>query len=307
MVIRLLENIENVDKKYEEVTGNLKSIYYDLQEISRDITKYKEEVYFDEEERDYTEERLDLINSLKRKYGNTIEEILNYKNEIENEIEKIKNLDNYTDKLKEQKLQLEEKLNELSSKMHEIRIKSSKELLNNINNELEELEMKNAKINIHIEKETEFLKDGKDKVSFYISTNIGEDEKELSKIASGGEMSRIMLAIKKVLAESDKMPILIFDEIDTGISGKSANSVANKLKTISSKHQVLCISHLPNIAAAAAYNYFISKNIKEDRTKTQIKLLEETEVIKEIARISSGEINEISLKYAKELRSKKAS
>ena len=307
MVIRLLENIENVDKKYEEVTGNLKSIYYDLQEISRDITKYKEEVYFDEEERDYTEERLDLINSLKRKYGNTIEEILNYKNEIENEIEKIKNLDNYTDKLKEQKLQLEEKLNELSSKMHEIRIKSSKELLNNINNELEELEMKNAKINIHIEKETEFLKDGKDKVSFYISTNIGEDEKELSKIASGGEMSRIMLAIKKVLAESDKMPILIFDEIDTGISGKSANSVANKLKTISSKHQVLCISHLPNIAAAADYNYFISKNIKEDRTKTQIKLLEETEVIKEIARISSGEINEISLKYAKELRSKKAS
>ena len=307
MVIRLLENIENVDKKYEEVTGNLKSIYYDLQEISRDITKYKEEVYFDEEERDYTEERLDLINSLKRKYGNTIEEILNYKNEIENEIEKIKNLDNYTDKLKEQKLQLEEKLNELSSKMHEIRIKSSKELLNNINNELEELEMKNAKINIHIEKETEFLKDGKDKVSFYISTNIGEDEKELSKIASGGEMSRIMLAIKKVLAESDKMPILIFDEIDTGISGKSANSVANKLKTISSKHQILCISHLANIAAAADYNYFISKNIKEDRTKTQIKLLEETEVIKEIARISSGEINEISLKYAKELRSKKAS
>ena len=120
-------------------------------------------------------------------------------------------------------------------------------------------------------------------------------------------MSRIMLAIKKVLAETDKMPVLVFDEIDTGISGKAANSVANKLKDISKKHQILCISHLPNIAASADYNYFISKNIKQERTKTQIKLLEENEVIREIARISSGEINEITLKYAEKLRNKKAS
>lgn len=120
-------------------------------------------------------------------------------------------------------------------------------------------------------------------------------------------MSRIMLAIKKVLAETDEMPVLVFDEIDTGISGKAANSVANKLKAISKSHQVLCISHLPNIAAAADYNYFISKNIKQERTKTQIKLLKENEVIREIARISSGEINDITLKYATELRNKKAS
>lgn len=308
MAIRLLEKIENVDKKYETVTGNLKSIYYDLQEISRDINEYKEEVYFDEEERDYIEERLDLINSLKRKYGNTIEEILNYKKEIEEEIKRIENLEDYINKLKKQKLELEEKLNNISSQMHSIRLQASTELRKNINKELKELEMKNAKINIHVDYlENEFLKDGKDLVTFYIVTNIGEDEKELSKIASGGEMSRIMLAIKKVLAESDKMPILIFDEIDTGISGKAANSVANKLKTISKTHQVLCISHLPNIAAAADFNYYISKNIKEDRTKTQIKLLEENEVIREIARISSGEINEISLKYAEKLRNRKAS
>ena len=120
-------------------------------------------------------------------------------------------------------------------------------------------------------------------------------------------MSRTMLAIKKVLADSDKMPVLVFDEIDTGISGKAASSVARKLKTISQKHQVLCISHLPNIAATADYNYYISKDIKEERTKTQIKLLKEKEVIEEIARISSGEINEITLKYATELRNKKAS
>ena len=167
--------------------------------------------------------------------------------------------------------------------------------------------MKNAKINIHVESCKEYLKTGKDIVVFYISTNIGENEKELSKIASGGEMSRTMLAIKKVLADSDKTEVLVFDEIDTGISGKAANAVANKLKAISEKHQVMCISHLPNIAAKADYNYFISKDVNDERTKTKIKLLQEDEVIKEIARISSGEINEISLKYAKELRNKKVS
>ena len=308
MAIRHLEKIESIDKKYEQASNNLKSIYYELQEISRDINDYKQEIYFDEEERDFIEERLDLINSLKRKYGNTIEEILSYKEEIEDEIEKIKNLEEYNNKLKEKKQKIENEMNELANKMHEIRAKKSIELMDNINNELEELEMKNAKINIHIDYlENEFLKEGKDIVAFYITTNVGEDEKELSKIASGGEMSRIMLAIKKVLAETDKMPVLVFDEIDTGISGEAANSVANKLKTISKKHQVLCISHLANIAASADYNYFISKNIKQERTKTQIKLLKENEVIREIARISSGEINEITLKYAEKLRNKKAS
>ena len=120
-------------------------------------------------------------------------------------------------------------------------------------------------------------------------------------------MSRTMLAIKKVLADTDSMPVLVFDEIDTGISGKAANSVANKLGVIANNHQVMCISHLPNIAAMADYNYFINKKIEQDRTKTQIRLLKEDEVIKEIARISSGEINEISLQYANELRNKKAS
>ena len=308
MAIRLLEKIENIDKKYEQFASNLKNIYYELQEISRDISDYKNDIYFDEEERDFVEERLDLINSLKRKYGNTIQEILSFKEEIEEEIKKIENLEEYNNKLKEQKQKIEDEMNILANKMHDIRVNKSKELMNSINKELEDLEMKNAKINIHVDfLQYEFLKDGKDIVTFYIITNVGEDEKELSKIASGGEMSRIMLAIKKVLAETDKMPVLVFDEIDTGISGKAANSVANKLKDISKKHQILCISHLPNIAASADYNYFISKNIKQERTKTQIKLLEENEVIREIARISSGEINEITLKYAEKLRNKKAS
>ena len=308
MAIRALEKIETIDKKYEILSSNLKSIYYELQELARDTNSYKEEIDFDEEERNEIEERLDLIYSLKRKYGNTIEEILKYNEEIKSEIEHIENLEEYNSKLMKKQKEIEEQMKYLAEQMHNIRMQKALELSKKINQELEELEMKNAKINIKINYlENEYIKTGKDEVKFFIATNKGEEEKELAKIASGGEMSRTMLAIKKVLADTDKMPVMIFDEIDTGISGKAANSVANKLETIAKSHQVMCISHLPNIAAMADFNYFISKEVYSNRTKTLVKLLQEEEVIKEIARISSGEINEISLKYANELRNKKAS
>ena len=306
--IRALEKIEDIDKKYEAVCSNLKSMYYELQELARDVNSYTEDVYFNEEERNNVEERLDLIYSLKRKYGNSVKEILEYQDKVRVEIEHIENLESYNNTLRKKQKDVEEKMKILAVEIHSIRQKAAQELSDKINAELEDLEMKNAKINIKVTYlENEYLKTGKDLVKFYITTNKGEDEKELSKIASGGEMSRTMLAIKKVLADSDQMPILVFDEIDTGISGKAANSVANKLSKISKKHQVMCISHLPNIAAMADYNYFISKDVNNERTKTKIKLLQENEVIEEIARISSGDINEVSLKYANELRNKKAS
>jgi DNA repair protein RecN (Recombination protein N) len=307
LAIRAMEKIEGIDTKYEAITGNLKNIYYDLQELSRDISNEKEDIYFDEQERNEVEERLDLIYSLKRKYGNNILEILNYKEEIEKEIQHIENLDDYNRKLKKELKQIKEKMTKLAINIHNLRKEYAKVLGININKILEDLEMKNAKINIHVDyKEEEFFENGKDEIEFYITTNLGEDEKQLSKIASGGEMSRIMLAIKKVLADTDKMPVLIFDEIDTGISGKAANAVAEKLNSISKNHQVLCISHLPSIAASADYNYFISKKVLNDRTNTNIKLLNEEETIKEIARISSGEINEATIQYATQLRNKKA-
>ena len=307
VAIRALEKIEGIDENYEKISSNLKNIYYELQEISRDISCYKDNIYFDEEERNEIEERLDLIYSLKRKYGNDIKEIIDYKNEIAQEIEHIENLDEYNNKLKKELKQIKEEMTELAEKMNVLRNNYGKKLSENINQVLEELEMKNAKINIHVDYKEEFFETGRDEVEFFIRTNLGEDEKSLSKIASGGEMSRIMLAIKKVLADTDKMPVLIFDEIDTGISGKAANAVAEKLDGISKDHQVLCISHLPSIAAIADYNYFISKNVVNERTNTNIKLLSEEETIEEIARISSGEINETTIKYAMQLRNKKAS
>ena len=232
---------------------------------------------------------------------------MQYNEDIKQEINKIENLEERNNELKKEKNELKHKMEKIALNMHQIRKKEAEELSKEINSNLQDLEMKNAKINVHVDYiEDEFFSTGKDKIEIYISTNIGEDEKELSKIASGGEMSRVMLAIKTVIANTDKMPILVFDEIDTGISGKAANKVAEKLSKIAKMHQVLCISHLPNIAAIADYNYFISKNVKNERTNTNIKLLNENEVINEIARISSGEINDATIKYATELRNKKA-
>lgn len=305
--IRALEKIEQIDKKYEQTVSSLKSVYYELQEISKDISSYREDTNFDEQERNEIEQRLDLIYDLKRKYGNSIKEILEYNKEIKQEIYRIENLEERNIKLKNEQKELKQKMAEIATRMHKLRKENAVKLSNEINTNLKDLEMRNAKINIHVDYiEEDFYNTGKDRIEVYISTNLGEDEKELSKIASGGEMSRVMLAIKTVLANTDQMPILVFDEIDTGISGKAANKVAEKLSKIAKMHQVLCISHLPNIAAIADYNYFISKNVKNERTNTNIKLLNENEVINEIARISSGEINDATIKYATELRNKKA-
>jgi len=305
--IRALEKIEQIDKKYEQTVSSLKSAYYELQEISKDISNFREDTYFDEQERIEIEERLDLIYDLKRKYGNSISEILQYNEEIKKEIDKIENLEERNNQLKQEQKQVKHKMTEIALKIHNLRKENAKELSIQINKNLQDLEMKNARVNIHVDYiEDEFYSTGKDKIEIFISTNLGEDEKELSKIASGGELSRVMLSIKTVLANTDQMPVLVFDEIDTGISGKTANKVAEKLSKIAKKHQVLCISHLPNITALADYNYFISKHIQNERTNTNIRLLNENEVINEIARISSGEINEATLQYATELRNKKA-
>ncbi len=301
--IRALEKIEDIDKRYQETVSSLRDSYYQMQEISRDISSYLEDVEFDEQEREEIETRLDTIYNLKRKYGNNIEEILKYAGEVDEEIKKIENVDEYNNKLKKEQQQIQQQMTEIAQKISETRKKYAQILNEKINQELIDLEMKNAKINVKVDyKINEFFEDGKDQVEIFIKTNVGENENELTKIASGGEMSRIMLAIKKVLAEVDDMPIMIFDEIDTGISGKAAKSVASKLKSISTNHQILCISHLAAIAASANSNYYISKKVENERTATNVKLLNEQEVLQEIARISSGEINEVTLQYANELR-----
>ena len=263
-----------------------------------------EDTYFDENERNQVEERLDEIYSLKRKYGNTIEEILKYQDELESEINRIENLDEENQKTKEKIQNLTQEMNEICEKITKERKEKSIILNEKINNELKELEMKNARFMASVIEDEEFSMNGKSHTEFMIATNLGEEAKKLDKIASGGEMSRIMLAIKTVLSDIDEVPVLIFDEIDTGISGKAANSVGIKLKRIAQSHQVLIVTHLAPIAAKGEYNYYIYKEVKNEKTNTKIKLLNEEETLKEIARISSGEVTEIAMSHARELRNK---
>jgi DNA repair protein RecN (Recombination protein N) len=300
--IRCLEKIESYGETYKNKLNELKNIYYELQETARDLGSLKDETDFNEYERDEVERRLDIIFSLKRKYGNTIDEILEYKDKLENEIKEIENLEETNKKLRLEQKQVESKMKKLCDKMQEIRSKNGQALAKRINKELKDLEMPNVKFNIKIEKQDNYTINGNDKVEFVICTNVGEEYKELVKIASGGEMSRIMLAIKTVLADIDEVPILIFDEIDTGISGKASKAVAEKMKIISKKRQILCITHLPAIAAQGESNYYIYKEIKDDKTKTNIKQLNEEETIYEIARISNGDITKVAIENAKELR-----
>ena len=301
IAIRNLEKIEDININYQKTLNSLKSNYYDLQEIAIDLNHYNSDTSFEEAERDEVEKRIDEINDLKRKYGNTIEEILNYKQEIEEEIRKIENSEEKNKELKEELNKITIELKEQAERLHNIRKENSINLEESINRELIDLEMPNAKFKVDIE-QTSFNKDGMDNIEFIITTNKGEDFKPLIKTASGGEMSRIMLAIKTVLSDIDDVPILIFDEIDTGISGKAGNAVGEKLKKISNKHQVIIVTHLASIAAKGNSNYYIYKEVENELTKTRVKSLNEEEVIKEIARISSGIVSEISLKHAMELR-----
>lgn len=300
--IRNLEKIQDCGNQYVEKLVNLKSSYYDIQEIARDFSYMQEEINFDEQEQNEIEARLDFIASLKRKYGNSITEILEYGNQIQKEINKIENLDEYHQNLKNEIHHLETEMRKIADEMTFLRKKYSQVLSHKINQELAELEMPNATFEISIKATECFTKTGLDEIEFMICTNAGEGMKPLAKIASGGEMARIMLAIKHVLADIDEVDTLIFDEIDTGISGKASQAVGEKMKVISKKHQVICITHLPAIAAKGDYNYYIHKTTKGNKTYTKIKILNEEETIEEIARISSGEVTEIAKAHAKELR-----
>lgn len=302
--IRCLEKIVSCGEVYEEKLAELKNVYYEIQELSRDISSLKEDIFFDEEERDNVEKRLDEIFSLKRKYGNSIEEILEYRDKIEKEIDEIENKDEYNNKLKEKIEKIRKEMLKIAQNMHKTRLTYAEKLSILINKELEALEMKNAKFSVSVElnSEEKFNSNGLDKVTFLIQTNVGDEFKPLTKIASGGEMSRIMLAIKTVLSDVDKIPVLVFDEIDTGISGKAAKAVGEKMKLIAKKHQVICITHLATIAAKGDSNYYVSKNVVKQATVTDIRKLKENEVIEEIAKMTNGEVTETSKKHAMELR-----
>ena len=298
-----LSNIASLDERYDKLLLNLNEAFYMLKDSASETLECMNNVDFDRNEQNEIEERLDLISNLKRKYGNDVKTILDYLEESSNELEKLENSDAIISDLKRKIENCETELKNMASKMSEIRKKYAITISKKINKELQDLEMKNAKIEFEFKQSESFLENGMDNVQILISTNLGEDMKPLSKIASGGEISRIMLALKTVFCEYDDIDSMIFDEIDTVISGQAAKMVAEKMKKISKKHQLICITHLPVIAAMGDANYFISKVTKDNKTCTLVKKLNEDETIAEIARILDGnDICEISLKHAMSLR-----
>ena len=298
-----INSIKGMDEKISQFQTEL----YDIDNLCRELTSqiydYNSGMDFNPEYVREVVERLDVINHLKLKYGNNIEEILRYKEEKEEYLEKLNNMTDEMESVKNQISELEGTLNNLCTKLSEQRKKAAKELEVLVKQALVDLNFIAVEFEIQITRKESIGENGFDNVEFMISTNPGESVKPLVKVASGGELSRIMLAIKSILATEDDIDTLIFDEIDTGISGQTAMKVAEKMAKISRNHQVICISHLSQIAAMADSHYLIKKTADENSTTTSIKKLTRQQSIEELVRINGGSgITEAGLIHATEMK-----
>ncbi|MDT2573693.1 DNA repair protein RecN [Enterococcus raffinosus] len=296
-----LQTIASLDTDYEGISDNVHSAYYLLQDAVSEIGRQLDLLELDEERLDIVNERLELIHQLKRKYGDSIEIILNYYDQIS---EELLDSDFSGDKLERLEKELYEKENELqhlAEMLQAARKKMAKKLESAIQNELKDLYMENARFEVSF-KESSFNAEGVDEVEFYITTNPGEPLKPLVKVASGGEISRVMLALKTIFSKTQGLTSIVFDEVDTGVSGRVAQAIADKIYQIGLNSQALCITHLPQVAAKADHQLFIRKEIVDGRTLTKVEELTERDRIDEIARMLAGaEITDLTVKHAKEL------
>ena len=304
---RALEEVEDLaeyDNSIQNIAMTLSSVYAQMDDAVRDLKHYADTMLFQEpEELENVEERLQLIYGLKRKYGGSIAEILDFYKNAEKELDFLSNSEEIAQKLNKQKKEIEKQLQQQSEALSSIRKEKARQIQREIEQQLWDLEMKYARFEIAIEDKKEISHNGKDKVEFLISANAGEQMKPLAKIASGGEMSRVMLALKTVLAEADSIEVFIFDEIDTGVSGRTAQKVAEKMTLIGKSHQIICITHLPQIAAMADHHFLIEKITQQQKTITKIKPLNATESAHEIARLIGGaKMTEATWTAAKELK-----
>ena len=287
--VRELRSIEEYDDNAKSLVAELEQIDGLLNDFNRNIAEYLSDMEFDGEVFAQTQERLNLLNHLKLKYGGTIEAVLEYQQQQAQRIEKLQNMDAYREQLVHKLAGQKEELERLCSKISAIRQKEAKKLAGDMVKALTDLNFLEVKFEIQVRHKEEYAANGYDDVEFMISTNPGEPMKSLGSVASGGELSRIMLAIKTVLASRDRIPTMIFDEIDTGISGKTAWKVSEKLGVLSRSHQIICITHLPQIAAMADAHYRIAKQAVNQKTETGITRLPQEEVVEELARMLGGE------------------
>lgn len=297
-----MSHIEHLDSSYKETHELVQTAYYSLQEALGNITSLMDTLELDEERLNEVDNRLDTIRQLKRKYGETVTDIIAYFNTISEELA-INETSTMDIKELEASFEKEEKrLATLSEKLTEKRRKIALDLEKNILKELKSLYMENTQFKVVFDTTDSYQLIGKDKVEFFISANVGEELKPLTKVVSGGELSRVMLAIKTIFSKSQGITSIVFDEVDTGVSGRVAQAIAEKIHEIGKNSQVLCITHLPQVAAISDTHYYIQKEIKNNRTETSVRELSENQRINEIARMLSGaEVTPLTLEHAKEL------
>jgi len=309
-----LGEIASLDRRIEKIRENLKEVGYQFEDIVSEIVKYKDEIDLDSQKLKEVEGRLNLINSLKSKYGSTIEEILEYRQKIYQELEAVDYSEDKLEKLKEEVNSLEDIISTISHNLNINRRKIAEDLQKMVVRELEDLNMKRCQFEVSInsyEDDNGIEIDGKkykigpkgiDDIEFMISPNVGERLRPLARIVSGGEVSRIMLALKSILSEVDQVPTLIFDEIDSGVGARLGEVIAQKLKALSRKRQVICVTHLPQIACKAERHFYIEKYILNNQTGIRLKEMEGEERVKEIARMLDGsQMSEITIRHAQKM------
>ncbi|MBF8437554.1 DNA repair protein RecN [Halanaerobiaceae bacterium Z-7014] len=296
-----LSKIVEFDDDIKELSELADQSFYSLQELNFQLQDYHDQIDYNKNELSELRERLDIINTMRRKYGETISEILSYKNNLIEEREELESIEDKLSSLEIKENKLKAEYESLDKEISKARKQQAQWLENEMIKELKDLAMKDARFEVEFQK-AGITPKGRDKVKFLISTNLGGELKELSKIASGGEISRIMLAFKSIIAGYDKVRTIIFDEIETGVGGETARQVAARLYSISTDRQVISISHLPQIASLADRHFYIYKETEDQITKTKIDRLSEIEREEEIARMISGDKKtETSLKHASEL------
>lgn len=297
-----LQKVSEYSPELQALHEKIAGAFYDLQDASRDVSTQISDLEWDEERLNQIEQRLELIHQLKRKYGDSISQILQYLTQIKQELDEMQVSESDVDEQKQVLVQLEKQAYQLATQLTLKRQEVSQKLTQAVHQQLKELYMDKAVFEVHFEKLVQFTEDGIDKVEFYLQTNLGEAMGPLVKIASGGELSRIMLALKTIFAQNQGVTSIIFDEVDTGVSGRVAQAIAEKISRVAQKSQVLCITHLPQVAAISDNHYFIAKHVVNGRTETTLTKLTHQQRIDELARMLSGaEITELTRQHAKEL------
>lgn len=301
-IYSILNKIKSFDDNINKYIPKVDLLIEELQDFNYEIIDYSDNLEIDEERLLFIENRVSLINRLKRKYGYSVEKIVEYYNESCEELNILKELESYLNSLNKEKKELYISLSKYAEGISEIRNKAADFLEKELLKELYDLNMKNIKFKVNITKKQQFSNDGTDSVEFMISTNVGNDLNSVQKVVSGGEASRIMLAFKKIMSDIDSTDTLVFDEIDAGISGKTAQMAGIKMNFISDNHQIICVTHSPQIASISKNHFYIEKHVVDNNTYSSVKKLDDENRIKEIARLLSGmKITEKSISNAVEL------